>query len=99
MAAPSFVLTDLGAIRTADQSLYYGTGSIAGTIKVLSTPAARRVVLMHEASMRLVRETVSGVDGSYRFDNIDETQRYSVITFDNEPGGYNAAIASYQPAV
>lgn len=95
MAAPSFVLDDLLAVKTADQMLYWGTGSIAGTVKLLTTPVVRRVVLVHRDSKRLVRDTMSAADGSYRFDNVLVGPAFQVLADDLQPGGYNAAIADW----
>jgi hypothetical protein len=74
-----------------------GTGMIVGTVKEKSTPTntplARKVRLYHEFSGRFVRETWSdSVTGNYAFPNLDRTQRFTVVTYDNV-NNYRAVIA------
>lgn len=95
MAAPSFLFDAPTRIFSADQVLFYGSGVISGTVKVLTTPVKRRVALLDRDSLRLVRETVSAADGSYSFANVDTLRRYLVVAFDLQPGGYNATVADY----
>lgn len=99
MAAPSFLLSGLLGVKTFDQVLFWGSGSIAGTVKVITTPVIRRVTLIHRDSKKLVRETLSAGDGSYRFDNVAIGPKYQVLADDLQPGGYNAAIADWIDAV
>ncbi len=69
-----------------------GYRRIYGTIRVDGSPAARRVRLFHRHSGRLVRETMSGSDGTYEFDDL-AYQEYFVIADDDPQATFNAAIA------
>lgn len=73
-----------------------GTGRIFGTVKVDSSPDVpvhRRVWLMNQRDAVVIRETWSdGTTGEYEFTNIDETQKYSVISFDHT-NNFRAVIA------
>ena len=73
-----------------------GHGVIAGTVKEKATPLnqplVRRVQLISAQTNLLVRETWSNSDGSYRFEWIDTSQRYTVLSFDHERH-YRAVIA------
>lgn len=66
-------LVDGGALRIA------GTVAIDGTP---ITPVRRRVRLFHQLSGRLVRETWSGLDGSFAFEGL-AAEQYMVITDDH----------------
>lgn len=86
-ATPTWKLTQpLAKLR----DMYFGgTGRIAGTVKEQGTPAniplRRRVWLMRERDAIVIRETWSDVTtGAYSFDNVDATQKYTVITYDYE---------------
>lgn len=74
------------AIPNAHKSIHFGgPGFIAGTVKEKSTtdhPLVRRVQLYSENTFTLVAETWSQADGSYRFDLLDPTHRYSAIAWD-----------------
>ncbi|QTD44966.1 hypothetical protein [Ottowia testudinis] len=74
------------AIPNAQKNIHFGgPGFIAGTVKEKSTPdhpLVRRVQLYSENTFTLVAETWSQADGSYRFELIDPTQRYSAIAWD-----------------
>lgn len=72
---------------------YFGTGRIAGTVRVLSAIAPyRRVCLYDRTSGRLARVTTSAADGSYSFERVDTLRQYYAIALDIHPGGYNATI-------
>lgn len=90
-----------GAIKLRD--VYYGgRGFIVGTVKEKASPAnvplRRRVWLMRERDGTVIRETWSDpATGAYAFANVDETQRYSVLTFDHLRN-HRAVIADNLPA-
>lgn len=75
---------------------YGGAGRIFGTVKVDSSPDVpvyRRVWLMNQRDAVVIRETWSDqITGEYEFANIDETQTYSVISFDHT-NNFRAVIA------
>lgn len=75
---------------------YGGAGRITGTVKVDSSPdipVYRRVWLMNQRDAVVIRETWSDeTTGEYEFTNIDETQEYSVISFDHT-NNFRAVIA------
>ena len=69
----------------------YIAGEALGIVTVASAPSRRRVVLMPSGGGRVVRETVSAADGTYRFSQIDEKRRYVVMAFDHQLQ-FNAVI-------
>jgi hypothetical protein len=74
-----------------------GRGRVFGTVMERASPSnvplARRVRLHREVDGRLVGETVSDpVTGAYEFTNIDETQTYTVISYDYARN-YRAVVA------
>lgn len=75
---------------------YGGSGRIFGTVKVDSSPDVpvhRRVWLLNQRDAVVIRETWSDeTTGEYEFTNIDETQKYSVISFDHT-NNFRAVIA------
>jgi len=75
---------------------YGGAGRIFGTVKVDSSPDVpvyRRVWLMNQRDAVIIRETWSDeTTGEYEFTNIDESQKYSVISFDHT-NNFRAVIA------
>lgn len=86
-------LRDLLAGRR--NTYFSGRGVIAGTVKVKGhpdQPLMRRVQLISENTNLLVAETWSDAAGNYRFEHIDPTQRYTVVSYDHEHL-YRAVIA------
>lgn len=82
---------------------YNGNGYIAGVAPGLLTvggaPASRRVRVFERITGRLVAETVSAADGTYRVDGLNPDLRYMVVGIDYERR-YNAAIMdNIAPAV
>ena len=74
---------------------FSGNGVIAGTVKEKGQPdqpLVRRVQLISENTRVLVAETWSDSTGAYRFELIDPSQRYSVLSFDHTQM-YRAVIA------
>lgn len=74
-----------------------GRGQIIATVKEkntpVNTPLRRKVWLVRERDAQIVRETWSdAVTGNYVFTGIDETQRYSVVSYDYLHN-YRAVIA------
>lgn len=55
-------------------------------------PLERRVQLISENTRLLVAETWSDANGDYRFEVIDPTQRYTVVSYDHKHL-YRAVIA------
>ena len=80
---------------TRDLSDLGGTGRIAGSVKIDSTPdypAWRRVRLFDKRDNRLVREVWSDpATGAYAFEYINPARQYVVIAYDHT-GVYNAEI-------
>jgi len=79
-----------------------GAGRIVGTVKEQGNPdrpLSRQVLLFSDQSRVLVAATWSDASGHYRFDHLDPTQRYTVISIDHERI-YRAVIAdNLQPEV
>ena len=76
---------------------FSGRGFISGTVKrdadPVDMPLRRRVRLHREADGQMVRETWSDTaTGAYRFDEINEAYKYTVITYDHLHD-YRAVIA------
>lgn len=89
----------LRTIPGARRNIHFGGhGFIAGTVKERGTPGlpdrplARRVQLISENTNLLVAETWSDAVGTYRFEHIDPTQRYTVVSYDHQRL-YRAVIA------
>lgn len=78
-----------------------GLGRIYGTVSRKHTPAnvplQRRVRLFEQVSGRFIRETWSGIDGSYEFKQIKVGPEYCVIAFDHERQDF-ATVADGQLA-
>ena len=75
---------------------YGGKGRISGSTQVKGTPnypVSRRVRLIREVDGVMIREQWSDpVTGAYSFDNIDATQKYTVITYDYQHS-FRAVVA------
>lgn len=76
--------------------LRWGAGRIAGTVKVIDTPAPyRRVRLYDKRTGDFVRETISDGGGLYAFENILRTRTYYVTAEDAGATPYNATIEDF----
>lgn len=86
----------LQSLTPRRRNIYFGgRAHIAGTVKKKGTPdqpLVRPVYLYEEKSHTLVASTWSASDGSYRFDDLDPSLRYSVVSYDTEHQ-YRAVIA------
>jgi hypothetical protein len=84
------------AIPSGRKNIHFsGVGVIAGTVKekgIPDQPLERRVQLISENTRLLVAETWSDANGDYRFEVIDPTQRYTVVSYDHKHL-YRAVIA------
>ena len=84
------------AIPNGRKDIHFsGHGFIAGTVKEKGQPdqpLVRRVQLISENTRVLVAETWSDPTGAYRFDLIDLSQRYTVVSYDHKQM-YRAVIA------
>lgn len=74
-----------------------GRGQIIATVKEkntpVNTPLRRKVWLIRERDAQIVRETWSNAaTGAYAFTNIDETEKYTVVSYDYL-NNYRAVIA------
>jgi hypothetical protein len=72
-----------------------GHGAIVGTVNekgLPNQPLVRKVQLISENANLLVAETWSDAEGNYRFDFLDQTQRYTVVSYDYKHL-YRAVIA------
>lgn len=89
--SPNIELNDQNII---DLSVYYGTGTIYGTVKDLEeTPLERRVVLLNPLTYKKIRTTTSNPStGEYEFNELDNTINYIVIAEDTTPRLYNDII-------
>lgn len=74
------------------QGAYFGHGTIAGQTTEVNIPTRCKVYLLDRRNGMLVLSTVSGGDGSYRFDHLNMDVRYAVMAFDRE-NEFNAVIA------
>lgn len=83
-------------IAPSRKDIYFGgPGTIYGTVKVKGTPdlpLVRKVQLLHERTHAIVAETWSDAAGNYQFTGIDQSQRYTVVSYDYEHM-YRAVIA------
>jgi hypothetical protein len=83
-------------IHAGRKNIHFGGhGVIAGTVKEKGQPdqpLVRQVLLISENANVLVAETWSDADGNYRFERIDPTQRYTVVSYDYQHL-YRAVIA------
>lgn len=74
---------------------YHGAGYIAGEVPGVVTvggaPASRLVRVFEQSSGKLIAETWSAGDGTYRIDGLNPDLKYFVTAFDHEHR-FNAAI-------
>lgn len=71
-----------------------GSHRIRGTITEDGAVGARRVRLFDRTTGRLLRETWSGADGTYRFDRVAyRAQGYTVLAHDHGANPKNAVVA------
>lgn len=62
---------------------FLGDGSIAGTVRNQGTPVQDYIVqLFHNETNTFLDETVTNVDGTYQFNNLDQAQLFDVVSFD-----------------
>lgn len=85
----------LSGMSEAIKPLAHGPGRVAGTLKVLSAPAARAVRLHDRRTGQLLRHTVSASNGTYSFESLQLGRPYLVVGLDDtgQPAMYNAAVA------
>lgn len=85
----------LPGMSEAIKPLAHGPGRVAGTLKVLSAPAARAVRLHDRRTGQLLRHTVSASNGTYSFESLQLGRPYLVVGLDDtgQPAMYNAAVA------
>ena len=85
-------------ISVVVESFAGGRGYIAGTIPtggvtVNGAPAARRVLIVHRATSRLIVSTASDPSGHFYVEGLDPSQQFDVIGRD-WLGVYNDVITS-----
>ena len=84
-AATNLRVSGLEAARVRDQ-YWGGRGRVYGTVKIKGTPdyaVARRVRLFRDRDAVCVGEVWSHpTTGAYEFTHVDETQQYTVISYD-----------------
>jgi len=73
---------------------FWGHGFIAGKVTIEGTPASRKVWLFDARSALVVAAGWSASDGSYRFDWLDPTREYFVVSHDHLRR-FNAVIADW----
>ena len=85
-------------MRESDRFHCHGEGYIAGEgaaiVSKAGAAARERVILClkdNALPLRRVAEQLSGADGTYRFDQLDESKKYIVLAFDSS-GQFNAVI-------
>lgn len=71
---------------------YAGAATISGTVKVLTVPASRPVILLARDNLLAVAEVRSALDGGYSFTGLAKGREWIVVAFD-DAGAYNATIA------
>jgi hypothetical protein len=86
------------AFRGDINETFGGKGHVSGTVKIGSTPVARRVRLFEAKTGVLIREQWSGNDGTYSFTRLRLDLLYTVSSHDFD-GGYNDVIAANVMAV
>ena len=94
---PAFSVSALPAATPWRDMEFSGKGFIAGTVKrdadPVDVPLRRRVRLHRDVDGLMVRETWSdAATGAYRFDDINEAYKYTVVTYDHLHD-YRAVIA------
>lgn len=60
-----------------------GTGTLSGVVNAAGTPVRKRVVLFERRSNRPVRDAISAANGSYSFTNLDTTEKFYTVAFDD----------------
>ena len=75
---------------------YFGKGKLAGTlpdaiVTVAGAAARRRVVVLDRHTRKIVAQTWSAEDGSWRVDYLTTAKQFTVIAFDHE-NQFNAVI-------
>ena len=98
MSVPAFRVADTGAARVARDTEFGGTGRIWGDTKIKSTPSnlptRARVVLLHQRSKVVARETWSDpVTGAFAFEGIDTRQEFIALAED-AAGAYRPVAAN-----
>lgn len=85
---------DRAAVLGTNNIYHGGSGRVAGTVKYKpNSPVHRKVRLVDEKTGVLVREMWSTpITGAYSFDYVDETRKYTVLSYDYT-GAYRAVIA------
>lgn len=89
--------TQVSTLQSVRDMYFGGNGFIAGTINEKGTPTnvplRRRVRLLRDRDSLLVAETWSDkTTGAYRFDGIDQAERYTTVSYDYLHN-YRAVIA------
>lgn len=73
-----------------------GGGTVDGDVLELTTPKPNAIVRLYDRETGLlVQQTVTDGAGLYVFKELDARRRYYALALDDQPGGYNAAIADY----
>ena len=70
-----------------------------GRFKILNVPSRGRVAVLERGAGRVIAQTLSAPDGTWRIDGLNEEMQFTVMGFDDR-GLQNAAIQDWiQPAV
>jgi hypothetical protein len=77
---------------------YFGDGFIAGLVTVEEVPARRLVRLLDAKTSHVVASVFSGLDGRYRFDQLNRERLYIVLANDYTQQ-FNAVVADSVRAV
>jgi hypothetical protein len=78
---------------------FWGQGRIEGTVTIEGAPSARKVRLFDLRTGLLIAQTWSRPDGAYRFDYLDASRDYFVLSHDHIRQ-FNAVIADgVQPEI
>lgn len=74
-------------------------GQAPGLLTVGGAPAARRIRVLEQLTGKVVAETVSAPDGTYRIDGLNPNLRYMVIGIDHQRVWNAAIMDNITPAV
>lgn len=76
---------------------FAGQGYIAGTLRVTDVPSARRIFIHERRTQRLVAETVSATNGSYRFDGLNPEIEFDLRAQDWERQRLDDMLSAVTP--
>lgn len=75
----------------------YIAGEDSGIVTIAGKPAARRILLIDKATLRIVDDVWSNADGTYRLDGLDENRCFIVLALDDQTDYEPVAWDDVQP--